>query len=213
VVGRAAQQGERLRIFVRDLLIKPGTPLYAQDGAHGPIGLVPNVYTLWPDVEGRGVAYVVNALGGIGKTKGIDIVDMSTDPGMWDSHIIVMGAQAQKSCDFYGQMQGVAFKVDAREIWDKADSTAVPRQEGFGYGIVVKAKNPFAKSARPGVAILIGGFGTLGTAAAAYYFSEQLADLGKRFGRDSFGVVVRASVSAGEQSAQRLPEYDRRVRG
>jgi hypothetical protein len=124
-----------------------------------------------------------------------------------------MGAQAQKSFDFYEQMQNVAFKVDAKQIWDQTESKPVPREDAFGYGVIVKAKNPFTKGRQPGVAILIGGFGTLGTAAAAYYFREHLPDLGKRFGADYFGAVVRASVSAGEQSAQRLPQYDRRVRG
>jgi hypothetical protein len=71
-----------LRVFVRDFFIKPDTPLFAQEGAQGPIGVVPNVYALWPDVEGRGVAYVVNALGGVGKTRGIEIVHMSADPGL-----------------------------------------------------------------------------------------------------------------------------------
>ncbi len=212
VLGRGARQSELLRIFVRDLSIRPGTPLYSQDGVQGPIGVVPNVHMLWPDVEGRGVAYVVNALGAMGKTRGIDIVHMSADPGLWDSHLIVMGAQAQKSFDFYKQMDGVAFAMDAHQIWDTSTSEPVP-MEGPGYGLILKARNPFVKGGRAGVAILIGGFGTLGTAAAGYYFRAHLADLGKRFGSSCFGVVVRASVSAGEQSAQRLPEYDRLVPG
>jgi hypothetical protein len=172
VLGRAAQQGELLRVFVRDVSIKPGTPLFAQDGTQGQIGVVPNVHQLWPDVEGRGVAYVVNALGGIGKTSGIDIVHMSADTGLWDSHILVMGAQAQKSLDFYEQMRHVAFKMDGTQIWDQTQTKPVPRQDGFGYGIILKAKNPLTKGGRPGVAILVGGFGTLGTAAAAYYLEN-----------------------------------------
>lgn len=83
------------------------------------------------------------------------------------------------------------------------------REDGYGYGIILKARNPHKMRGAPGVGFLIGGFGTLGTAAAAYYFREHLRDLGKEFGSRCFGIVVRASVTAGEQTVEGIPQYDR----
>ena len=85
------------------------------------------------------------------------------------------------------------------------------RKEGFGYGIILKALNPFKTPGPRGIGILIGGFGVLGTAAAAaYYFKENFRELGKEFGMDCFGIAVRAPVTAGEQAVERIREWDRR---
>ena len=52
-------------------------------------------------------------------------------------------------------------------------------------GIIIKARNPH-KLPNGGVAFLIGGFGTLGTEAAGYYFRTRFKELGKRFGKKNF---------------------------
>jgi len=210
VLGRAAEQHELLRVFVRDFFVDPSRPLVVRDGATGPVGHVVNIHRLWSDVESRGVAYILNALGEVGKTKQIDIVQMSDDPGLWDSHLVVLGAQAQKCLDFYERMESVAFRMDGHDIYDvQQGGKPIPRPEPFGYGIILKARNPFLRGGRAGTALLLGGFGTLGTAAAARYFRDHLADLGRQFGNRCFGVVVRAPASAGEQAVERLQEYDR----
>jgi len=115
----------------------------------------------------------------------------------------------QKSFDFYQSMQGVCYRIDGQGIYDSQSGKEVVREKDFGYGIILKARNPF-KPGSAGVAFLIGGFGVLGTAAAAYYFKENLVRLGKEFGRDCFGVVVRAPVTAGEQAVERLRSLDKR---
>ena len=56
--------------------------------------------------------------------------------------------------------------------------------------------------------MLVGGYGVLGTEAATHYFAQHLAELGKDFGNKSFGIVVRALVSAGVQSTERIKKYD-----
>jgi len=212
VLEGIAENDQLLRIFVRDLFVAPGSQLIAREGTVGPQGIVPNVARLWPDVEGKSVAYVLNALGQVYKTKHIDIIAMSDDPGLWDSNLIVLGAQAQKSFDFYTRMQDVAYEMDASEIRDRATQTPIAKEVGYGYGIILKARNPHLRGGKSGTALLIGGFGTLGTAAAGYYFRDHLPDLGHTFGKECFGVVVRASVTAGEQASQRLTEYDRTIR-
>jgi hypothetical protein len=173
---------------------------------------VPNIGRLWPDVEGKTVAYVLNALGQVYKTKHIDITAMSDDPGLWDSNIIVLGAQAQKSYDFYTRMQGVAYEMDGKDIRERGTQESVAREDGYGYGIILKARNPHFRGGKSGTGMLIGGFGTLGTAAAGYYFRDHLPELGRKFGRECFGIVVRASATAGEQAPQRLTQYDRALR-
>lgn len=208
VLGTLADDREVCTIFVRDFYLEEGSRIVSFEPRRG-IGVVPNVVELWPDVEGRGVSYVLNALGQVGKRRNISIVRMSQDTGIWNTNIIVMGAQAQKCFDFYNRLEGVMYAVDANNIFDKETGAIVEREEGYGYGIILKARNPYKIGGAPGIGLLVGGYGTLGTAAAAYYFREHLEELGKRFGSHCFGVIVRASVTAGEQSVERLPRYDK----
>ena len=198
-----ADNEQLVRIFVRDLMIPPGTPLISQDA--GGVGLVPNVTDLWPRVEGLGVANVLNVLGQANKTEAIEIVEMSKDIGLWDSHIIVMGAQAQKCYDFYSQMENVAYYMDP-ELKSRETNLAIPREDGYGYGIILKTINPHYPK---GVGFLIGGYGVLGTEAANYYFWKHAVDLGRQFGTKCFGVIVRASVTAGVGSTECLSRYDK----
>jgi len=204
-----ASQEEPCRIFVRDLLVPKDSPLISVDPGVG-IGTVPNVLELWPDVEGRGAASVFNVLGQVGKTRNIEIVRMSQDVGEWNCHVVVLGAQANKAFDFYRLMKNVAFRMDAENIYDAVSGEPLKRVQGFGYGIILKASNPFKTEGRRGIGFLLGGYGTLGTAAAAYYFREHFRQLGKEFGNDCFGIVVRAPVTAGEEAVERLKHLDRR---
>ncbi|MBI2918618.1 MAG: hypothetical protein HYY01_11600 [Chloroflexi bacterium] len=172
------------------------------------IGLVANVRELWADVDARALSHIFNALGRVGRHKNIQIVRMSEDQGLWNTNLIVIGGQSQKSFDFYKEMQEVFYRMDAENITDSVQVKSVPRDPRYGYGIILKARNPH-KTGGNGVALLIGGFGTLGTAAAGYYFAQHLEDLGRQFGTKCFGVVVRTSVTAGEQAVERVTQYDR----
>lgn len=107
-------------------------------------------------------------------------------------------------------MKRVAYRIDDHNIVDNSDGQPVPREKGYGYGVVIKALNPLYVRGN-GVAFLIAGYGTLGTAAASYYFREHYQSLGRQFKSDCFGIVIRAPVSAGEQAVERLREWDRRM--
>jgi hypothetical protein len=204
-----ANQEEPCKIFVRDFIIPENTPLISIEPRVG-VGTVPNVRELWPVVDGKGATSVFNVLGQVGKTQNIEIIHMSQDVGEWNCHVIVLGAQANKSYDFYRLMKNVAFQMDGDNIYDAVSGEIVEREDGFGYGIILKALNPFKETGNGGVGILIGGFGVLGTVAAAYYFKEHFRQLGKEFGNDCFGIVVRSPISAGEQAVERLKKWDRR---
>jgi len=169
------------------------------------VGFVPNVHELWPRVEGVAISNLFNLFGQVHKTKNTQIIEMSKDTGLWSSHIIVLGAQAQKCYDFYSQMKDVAYYMDP-ELKDKKTGVLIPKDTGYGYGIILKTTNPHFKN---GIGILIGGYGVLGTEAAGYYFAKNCAQLGKLFKRKNFGIIIRASVTAGVESTERLIEYDR----
>lgn len=115
------------RVFIRDMVIPPGTPLISTGPAG--IGLVPNVNELWPRVEGVAMANILNVLGQVGKARNIEIIEMSKDPGLWDSDLIVLGAQAQKCFDFYQRMRQVAYNIDT-ELRDASTGNVIPRQPG-----------------------------------------------------------------------------------
>lgn len=208
VLGPLADNNKKLLIFVRDFFITNGTPLYSREGQNGIVGTVQNVLELWPNVEGKSISKLLNLLGVAGRTKNIEVVEMGKDPGTWNQNLVILGAQTQKCFDFYLQMEEVAFRVDRNHIYDNKTGTPVKRDPNFGYGIILKCKNPYVTGGK-GIGFLLGGYGTLGTEAATYYFTNNIADLGRKFSKKSFGIVIRASLTAGVQSTERIKKFDR----
>lgn len=211
LLGKIVDNKNLVRIYVKDFIVRDNTTsspkLFSREGpttqAH------PNIEKVWAEAEGRGVAMLLNLFGELGKRDKLEIVEMSKGYDSWDTDMIVLGAQAMKCMDFYEVMEDVAYSMDERHIYDKKSRDIIPREEPdkYGYGIILKAKNP--QMSRGGVGILLGGYGVLGTQAAIYYFIKNIANLGKEFNNKNFGLIVRAKVSAGEQSVKRLKKYDR----
>jgi hypothetical protein len=209
LLGLVIHRNEPCKIFLRGFFIAQDTPLFSIVRGVG-IGQVPNIHELWADVEGRAVANVLNVLGRAGKSHNINIVREADDAGEWNSHLIVIGAQYPKASNFFKLMTDVTYSIDDANIIDNVTKRAVPREDGYGYGIIIKSRNPlYARGG--GVAFLIAGYGTLGTVAASYYFREHYQSLGRQFRSDCFGVVVRAPLTAGEQAVERLFDWDRRL--
>jgi hypothetical protein len=209
LLGSIANNDERCTIFIRDFLLPKNSQILTKESANLQYGAVPNVVDFWADADGIGMGYVLNALGQAGKRRNIEVARMSQDIGVWDTNLIIIGAQAQKNFDFYDNLENVTYKVGPNDIIDKKTGQIINREGGYGYGVILKARNQFKTKAPSGLGFVIGGFGTLGTKAAAYYFSQHLTELGKQFGSRYFGVVVRAPVRGGEQMVERLPQYDR----
>jgi len=207
VLEQISDNKVEVKIFVRDFFIKQGTQLYVQEGLNGIVGVVPNVCELWARVEGLGLSKILNTLGKLDKTENIEIIEMGKDPGIWNKNIIILGAQTQKCFDFYQKMKEVAYKINSSDIIKISTGYKIKRSSVYGYGIILKCKNPFVPNNK-GVGFLIGGFGVLGTEAATHYFATNIAELGKVFGKKSFGIVVRASITAGVQSTERLKNFD-----
>jgi len=207
-----ANNTEECLIFIRHLFIEnvdaATTPLRECLPRFGITAAVSNVRDLCADVDGIALANVLNVLGQAGKMRNIRIMRTSDDRGEWNGHLIVIGGESQQSCDFCGSMQPIFYRLSSTDIYDTTEDCCIPREPGFVYGVILKARNP-KKAGRPGVALLIGGLGPGGTEAASYYLREHLDDLGREFGCNCFGVVLRASVAAGVQSAERLVQYDR----
>lgn len=206
-LDRIYKNDETCKIFIRDLIKEKNSKLLAIEPNVG-IGEVPNVINVYPEVEGKGISYIFNVLGKVGKTKNIELIGLGEDRGEWNSNVILLGGQSQKHMDFYRHMINVAYRMDDKEIYNNITNEIVVRENGFGYGIILKSGNPYFGGKDPGNAILLGGFGVLGTQAAAYYFKEHFVDLGRDFKKNCFGIVVRSPISAGVEAVERLKEYD-----
>lgn len=209
VLGDCLNNGRYLKVYLKDLLVLDNTwdnpKLFSQEGRT--IQKNPNIDKVWPDVEGRSMAELFNLFGSLGKHKKIEIVEMSKGYGEWNTNMIVLGAQAIKCREFYEVMENVAYGVDDSNIFNYETKEPIEMNNSvYGYGIILKARNPHNHN-KP--AFLMGGYGTLGTKAAVYYFINNIALLGKEFRKKNFGVVVRARIASDEQSVVRLKNYDK----
>lgn len=211
VLGSMINNKEKLKIFVKDLIVLNNTldnpKLISIEGTFKQYN--PNIEKVWPEVEAIGIARTLNLLGRLGKKDNLDIVEMSKGYDMWNSNLIVLGAQAFKSIEFYKVMESVGYFMDENEIYDNETKEIIKREKEYGYGLIIKAKNTKLMENKDGVGILLGGFGTLGTLAANYYFCNNISQLGKEFGNKYFSIVVRARIISGEQSVERLRNLDK----
>lgn len=211
VFGSILENKTLVRIFLKDLDVPENTmenpKLISTEGnstqAH------PNITKVWPEVEGRGVAELLNLLGRLGKKDKIEITEMSRGYDFWNSNLIVLGAQAVKCMEFYQIMNKVGYRVDEHHIYNFETEQIIEREEGYGYGLIIKAENSNLPKNQKGIGILLGGYGTLGTEAAIYYFCNNVNQLGKEFGKKSFSIIVRARAASGKQSTRRIKSLDK----
>lgn len=209
ILGDCINNKTLLKVYVKDLFVPDNTfdhpKLISQEGTV--LQTNPNIDKVWPEAESRAVAELFNLLGLLGKRQKIEIVEMSKGYNEWNSNMIVLGAQAMKCREFYEVMINVGYGVDEKNIYDFQTKQPIDMDKrSYGYGIIIKAKNPYNNS-KP--SFLLGGFGILGTKASVYYFLNNIALLGKEFSNKCFGIVVKARIVAGEQSAVRIKSLDK----
>lgn len=222
VLKGIADNSEPCHILVRDMWVElhqdPGLnwvdrwPLLDQApqrlGGHIE-GRGPNIPVVWADSDGKAIADVLNVLGQVGKRDNIRLVRRSEDEGERNCHIIVVGGQDQNAQHFYQAMREVFYQMDERQILDAVANRPLHMEADYRYGLILKATNPFKATGSCGVAILVGGFGVLGTLAAAYYLRTRIAELARTFGGRNFGVVVRCHQKAPPETVERIHELDR----
>lgn len=208
ILGDSINNKSVVKIYVKDLLVPDNTfqspKLFSQEGNTTQAN--PNISKVWPEVESKATAKLTNLLGTLGKRDKIEIVEMSRGHDSWDSNMIVLGAQAMKCREFYEIMEEVGYGVDEQSIFNFETKVPIEMDNEYGYGIILKVKNPHNNN-KP--SFLLGGFGVLGTEAAVYYFIKNIALLGKQFNNKSFSIVVKARVRGGEQSAVRIKSLDK----
>jgi hypothetical protein len=207
--GSLRSQDEICKIFIRDFITKENAEIFTVTPSLG-IGQVSNINKFWADVDARAATDIFNVLGQTGKTRNIVIKFLSQDTiGEWDSNIFLIGAHTPKAADFFDIMKSVAYRIDTNNIIDMSTGNEIPRESGYGYGVILKTINPQKFNDENGISFFIGGFGTFRTVATAYYFRENYKRLGKEFGNNCFGIILKASLSAGIQSVQRIKKYDK----
>ncbi len=210
IFGSIIDKKNTLNIFVKDLDVPNNTfdnpKLFSKEGGIQQIN--PNISKVWPEVEGEGLAELFNLLGRIDKRDNINIIPTSQGLSNWSDNLIVLGAQAIKSLEFYKTMNNVGYRMDDKEIYDNDTGEIIPREndDQYGYGLIIKAKNPHSKS-KKSFGFLLGGFGTLGTRASIYYFTHNIDKLGKAYGDKCFSLVIRARTVSGYKSAEVMEKY------
>jgi hypothetical protein len=172
-------------------------------------GRGPNIPIVWADSDATAIADVLNVLGQVGKRNNIRLVKRSEDEGERDCHMIVVGGQDQNAQHFYSSMTNVFYRMTTSQIIDANTNQPLQMDTNYGYGLILKATNPHKTTGSHGVAILVGGFGVLGTLAAAYYLRTRISEIAKTFGGRNFGIVVRCRKDNPPEAVERLRELDR----
>ncbi|MCX6008539.1 MAG: hypothetical protein NTW48_00585 [Chloroflexi bacterium] len=217
-----ARNEELCQLIVSDLRVEPHPDPFSNPDDRWPLvrylpprlggvsyGRGINIPTVWADCDGQAISDMLNVLGQAGKTNNITITKFSEDEGNRNCHLVVIGGQDLNAQDFYAQMEGVYYRMDTQEIYDVQNGRKINREPGYGYGLILKARNPFVVGSKEGVGLLLGGFGVLGTMAAAHYLRTHVQGLGAQFGKKNFSIVVRAPISTGYQGVERIVELDR----
>jgi len=204
ILGGFLNQKETCNIFIRDFSHDPNLTLTAF--SHGRPYHVPGISKTWPDVEGIAALRIFNLLGRFKKTDNLNVLNMSNDGTGWTSNIFILGAQSPKCNDFYETMENVFYKIQGNELIDNASGETIKREGHFDYGIIIKVKNPHKTN---GHAFLMGGIGTQGTGAASFFFQQNIQALGKEFGEKNFGIIVRVRWGLGDDTAERIKEFDK----
>lgn len=206
ILGPILNNKIQTKIFIKDLICPNNTiddpKLVSIEGSYHQYN--PNIEKVWPEVEARGIAELLNFLGELGKRDKLEIVEMSRGYDQWGTDMIVLGAQAVKCLEFYQVMEKVGYRMDERSIYDNESNEPIEMDAQHGYGLIIKAENQLPNG-KKGVAILLGGFGVLGTEAAIYYFRKNISQLGKEFGNKCFSIVLKARINSGRESARRVP--------
>jgi hypothetical protein len=209
IFGKLLKSKTFIKIYARDLKVIDNTPnnpklfAFSMDGT---LWQHPNIDSVWPEVEVVASQDLIRLFTELKKEE--IIVGKMSDQKNWDENIIILGAQADSSLKFYEIMKNVGYKMDEKEIYDNDSKEIIPKEEGYGYGIIMKAKNPYLKN-NCDYSFLVGGFGILGTEAASLYFYKNLKELSESFGKKYFSCIIRASISGGKYSVKRLQEYDK----
>lgn len=213
IFGSSLENKQMLRVYIKDLECPNNTcespKLISYEGAS--MQYNPNIIKVWPEVEGRAASELLNLLGQLGKKDKLEIIEMSKGYDQWNTHLVVLGAQALKCREFYNLMDKVGYSMDEQNIYDNESKQVVERNPEYGYGLIIKARNPLLPNGKQGIAFLLGGFGTLGTEAAVEYFCKNVSSLGREFGNSYFSLVVRARIFSGKQSVTRIKSLDKKL--
>lgn len=211
ILERLGERSEPVLVFYRDLWPPVGALFNTFEPLVNRPGVIPNIDKVWPHAEATALANLLYVFAVVDKHENLVLQPMSKDDGAWDAGIVILGAQTERCFQFYEQMESVAFRMtrDGNDIVDNTTAEKVKREPDYGYGIIIKTRNPHRTIGGRGVGLLIGGYGVLGTEAAGHWFRNHYGELAKDFGSRAFGVVVRAPVAGGAEAAVRLPEYDR----
>jgi len=213
ILGPMIDNKKVLRIFIKDFYVHNNTleepKLISQEG--DVFQFNPNIDKVFAEVEVQGVSLLGNLLGQIGKREKIKIMKMSEGYSLWDTDFFILGAQALKCREFYELMDNCGYSMDEHRITDRDFNQTIEREELYGYGLIIKAEKDGVGNDKKKYGILLGGFGTLGTEAAVYYFCKNIALIEKHVGKHCFSLIVRARIHSGAQSVKMIKEYPLKI--
>ncbi|MFA5962368.1 MAG: hypothetical protein WC848_06845 [Parcubacteria group bacterium] len=210
IFGKLLKNKKNIKIYSRDFFVPNNTydsPKLTATGSDGKQWIHPNIDCVWADVEVNASMDLIKLFAKLGKDD--VLIEKMSNQREWDENVIILGAQADSSLKFYEIMKNVGYGMNAQEIYDKDSGEIIQREDGYGYGIILKAKNPHIQD-ECDFSYLIGGFGVLGTEAASLYFVKNLKEISEIFGKKYFGCIVRASIEGGKYSVERLAQYDKK---
>jgi len=144
---------------------------------------------------------LLNLLGRLGKSTGIEFCSISKDWDRWDAHTICIGGnfktwRAFETCEprhvqLVPAGNTVVFKFPDSE-------TRYGAENKNDHGVIFKTTIP----ATGKKCLIVMGMGALGSEAAAYFLRDHAALLGKMYGSRDFAFLVHARLDQGKQSAR-----------
>ncbi len=215
LLSKFCNQGKRVLIFTSQLssLLPTGglnlNPQYVAIIPHKtPTGTkiltkgYQNIDPVWSEADGECLADIYNVLGKVDKTENIDVGNINKHLDDWDSSIFSVGFN-YKTDMILKKYKPVHFSLKLGGVKLKNSKKIYSYINGVDHSVIQKTLNE--DTGQP--AFVLAGMGTLGTAAAGYYFRNNYIDMGKMFGDESFVILLSANLGEGKTSARMIKSY------
>jgi hypothetical protein len=207
LLGSLADDNQELKIVIGTFQIPPRSSIREKFSNFEAVELT-NIPEITSVSSAYCASFILTFLASMRSYENIETIDSAKfSPEHYDSNIMTIG----------GPMTNIVTKkiLEYQEDWLPYEFTKLPSGEVIiektdrkktwhitprkDYGVIIKAKNPFSLNKSIFIFAGLSGDASVGS---AYFFQSRFKELVRKYGRNSFGVIIEVDREIGYRSAQ-----------